>query len=77
MTDEVVTVSWDGDAEVLVYEYRAVESSTLVKVHGPFTSSPAVFSPLLPRSERVLESVATGGRTVSLIEQRQDSPRSA
>ena len=77
MTDEVVTVSWDGDDEVLVYEYRAVEGSTLVKVHGPFTISPAEISPLLPRSERVLESVATGGRTVSLIEQRQDSPRSA
>ena len=77
MTGEVVTVSWDGDSEVLVYEYRAVEGSTLVKVHGPFTSSPAVFSPLLSRSERVLESVATGGRAVSLIEQRQDSPRRA
>ena len=77
MIDEVVTVSWDGDAEALVYEYRAVEGSTLVKVAWSVHKLPGRVQPLLPRSERVLESVATGGRTVSLIEQRQDSPRSA
>ena len=73
MSREVVTVSWDGDAEVMVYEYRDVEGSTLVKVNGPFTSSPATFTPLLPRRERVLEGVATGDRTVSLVEHGQDS----
>ena len=31
MNRDVVMVSWDGDAEVMVYEYRAVEGSTLVK----------------------------------------------
>ena len=60
MNRDVVMVSWDGDAEVMVYEYRAVEGSTLVKVHGPFTSSPAAFTPLLSQPERVLEWVATG-----------------
>jgi hypothetical protein len=73
MIREVVTVSWAGDAEVMVYEYRDVEGSTLVKVHGPFTSSPATFAPLLPRRERVLEGVATGDRMVSLVEHGQDS----
>ena len=77
MTRDVVMVSWDGDAEVMVYEYRAVEGSTLVKVHGPFTSSPAAFTPLLSQPERVLEWVATGAQTVSLVEHGHDSPRVA
>ena len=73
MNRDVVMVSWDGDAEVMVYEYRAVEGSTLVKVHGPFTSSPAAFTPHLSQPERVLEWVATGAQTVSLVEHGHDS----